>query len=93
MVCRPVWIRKYPIASTIKPTSNADAHQGRSACNPIIAAAMMSIQSIKGVELGDAFANSARNGSEAHDIIDYDAERGWVPALPSRPMALQGFGS
>jgi chorismate synthase len=50
-----------------------------------LAAAVMSIQSIKGVELGDAFANAARHGSEAHDIIDYDAERGW-----SRPTNRAG---
>jgi len=43
-----------------------------------LAGAMMSIQSIKGVEIGDAFANSARHGSQAHDVIDYDAERGWL---------------
>jgi chorismate synthase len=43
-----------------------------------LAAAMMSIQSIKGVEIGDAFANSARHGSDAHDVIDYDPQRGWV---------------
>jgi chorismate synthase len=42
-----------------------------------LAAAMMSIQSIKAVELGDGFANAARHGSAAHDVIDYDAERGW----------------
>ena len=42
-----------------------------------LAGAMMSIQSIKGVEIGDAFANAARHGSEAHDIIDYDPEHGW----------------
>jgi chorismate synthase len=42
-----------------------------------LAGAIMSIQSIKGVEIGDAFANSARHGSEAHDVIDYDAEHGW----------------
>jgi chorismate synthase len=54
-----------------------------------LAAAMMSIQSIKGVELGDAFANSARNGSEAHDIIDYDANRGWVRPT-NRAGGLEG---
>src|SRR5215471_5958408 len=54
-----------------------------------LAAAMMSIQSIKGVELGDAFANSARNGSEAHDIIDYDADRGWVRPT-NRAGGLEG---
>jgi chorismate synthase len=50
-----------------------------------LAAAMMSIQSIKGVEIGDAFANSARHGSQAHDVIDYDAEHGW-----SRPTNRAG---
>lgn len=42
-----------------------------------LAAAMMSIQSIKAVELGDGFANAARHGSQAHDIIDYDPRGGW----------------
>jgi chorismate synthase len=50
-----------------------------------LAAAVMSIQSIKGVELGDAFANAARHGSQAHDIIDYDPEQGW-----SRPTNRAG---
>ena len=54
-----------------------------------LAAAMMSIQSIKGVELGDAFANAARNGSEAHDIIDYDPDRGWVRPT-NRAGGLEG---
>lgn len=44
-----------------------------------LAAAIMSIQSLKGVEIGDAFANSARFGSQAHDVIDYDpAAGGWT---------------
>jgi chorismate synthase len=43
-----------------------------------LAAAMMSIQSIKGVEIGDAFANSARYGSQAHDVIDFDPAVGWT---------------
>ena len=50
-----------------------------------LAAAMMSIPSIKGVELGDAFANAGRHGSQVHDVIDYDAERGW-----SRPTNRAG---
>jgi chorismate synthase len=54
-----------------------------------LAAAVMSIQSIKGVELGDGFANSARLGSAAHDIIDYDAERGWVRPT-NRAGGLEG---
>jgi chorismate synthase len=54
-----------------------------------LAAAVMSIQSIKGVELGDGFANAARLGSAAHDIIDYDAERGWVRPT-NRAGGLEG---
>ena len=29
----------------------------------------MSIQSVKGVEVGDGFATAARRGSKAHDVI------------------------
>jgi chorismate synthase len=35
-----------------------------------LAGAMMSIQAIKGVEIGDGFTTAARRGSEAHDEID-----------------------
>lgn len=35
-----------------------------------IAGAMMSIQAIKGVELGDGFITATRRGSQAHDEID-----------------------
>jgi chorismate synthase len=54
-----------------------------------LASAVMSIQSIKGVELGDAFANAARPGSEAHDIIDYDPEQGWLRPT-NRAGGLEG---
>ncbi len=39
-----------------------------------IAAAMMSIQAIKGVEIGSGFGGATRRGSEVHDEIFYDAE-------------------
>jgi chorismate synthase len=54
-----------------------------------LAGAVTSIQSIKGVELGDAFANAARRGSEAHDVIDYDAEQGWTRPT-NRAGGLEG---
>src|SRR6185295_5850918 len=54
-----------------------------------LAGAMMSIQSIKGVEIGDAFANSGRHGSQAHDVIDYDRERGWIRPT-NRAGGLEG---
>jgi chorismate synthase len=54
-----------------------------------LASAVMSIQSVKGVELGDAFANTTRPGSVAHDIIDYDLEQGWIRPT-NRAGGLEG---
>jgi chorismate synthase len=39
-----------------------------------LAGALMGIQAIKGVEVGDGFATAARRGSEAHDEIEATAE-------------------
>ncbi len=40
-----------------------------------IAAAMMSIQAMKGVEIGDGFGGAGRRGSQVHDAIYYDKNR------------------
>jgi chorismate synthase len=40
----------------------------------LLAQALMSIQAVKGVEMGDGFDVSARRGSEAHDPITWDAD-------------------
>jgi chorismate synthase len=40
-----------------------------------LAAAVMGIQAVKGVEIGDGFALAARRGSEAHDEIRIDRRR------------------
>jgi chorismate synthase len=42
-----------------------------------LAQAVCSIQSIKGVSLGEAWDVAGRPGSEAHDEIFHDDERGW----------------
>src|SRR5439155_1701891 len=42
-----------------------------------LAAAVLSIQAIKGVSLGDAFDVAGRPGSEAHDEIFWSQERGY----------------
>jgi len=42
-----------------------------------IAAAMMSIQAMKGVEIGDGFTGATRWGSEVHDRIYYDEARNY----------------
>ena len=39
-----------------------------------LAGALMSIQAIKGVEIGDGFTTATRRGSEAHDEIDMTSE-------------------
>jgi chorismate synthase len=40
----------------------------------LLAQAIMSIQAVKGVEIGDAFDVAGRRGSEAHDAISWDAD-------------------
>jgi chorismate synthase len=42
----------------------------------LLARALMSIQAVKGVEVGDGFEVAARRGSEAHDPIAWDADAG-----------------
>ncbi len=39
---------------------------------------MLSIQSAKGVEIGDAIASAGRRGSSVHDEILYDDDRGYL---------------
>ena len=39
-----------------------------------LAGALMSVQAIKGVEVGDGFASSRTRGSAAHDEMDRDAD-------------------
>jgi chorismate synthase len=43
-----------------------------------LAQALMSIQAVKAVEIGDGWDNAARRGSEAHDAIVFDEELGYV---------------
>ncbi|MFW5999664.1 MAG: chorismate synthase [Halanaerobiaceae bacterium] len=42
-----------------------------------LARALMSIPAIKGVEIGPAFANASRRGSEVHDEIYFSSETGF----------------
>ncbi|HEX8804546.1 MAG TPA: chorismate synthase [Acidimicrobiales bacterium] len=42
----------------------------------LLAGALMSIQAVKGVEVGDGFEVAGRAGSRAHDPIRWDAEAG-----------------
>ncbi len=53
-----------------------------------LAAALMGIQAIKGVEVGDGFATARRRGSAAHDEID--APDGHVTRRSNRAGGLEG---
>ena len=50
-----------------------------------LAQALMSIQAVKAVEIGEGFDIAARRGSAAHDAITYDHKEGYV-----RPTARAG---
>lgn len=54
-----------------------------------LAALMMSIPAIKGVEFGAGFAYAALPGSRAHDEIFYDAQRGYY-RLTNRAGGMEG---
>ncbi len=54
-----------------------------------LAAALMGIQAIKGVEVGDGFRTAARRGSQAHDEIERDAS-GRIVRRTNRAGGLEG---
>ena len=43
-----------------------------------LAQALMSMPSVKGVEIGDGLAQTARRGSTVHDVITYQDGTGWA---------------
>jgi len=51
----------------------------------LLAQALMSIQAVKAVEIGEGWDNAVRRGSDAHDAITFDAAAGYV-----RPTARAG---
>jgi chorismate synthase len=51
----------------------------------LLAQALMSIQAVKAVEIGEGWDNAVRRGSDAHDAITFDAADGYV-----RPTARAG---
>ena len=54
-----------------------------------LAAALMGIQAIKGVEVGDGFETAKRRGSVAHDELERDAD-GIVRRLSGRAGGIEG---
>ena len=56
----------------------------------LLAQALMSIQAVKGVELGDGFEVAARRGSEAHDPIRWDPTDGAYRRDTTRAGGVEG---
>ena len=56
----------------------------------LLAQALMSIQAVKGVEIGEGFAVAARRGSEAHDEILWDPAAGRYARATDRAGGLEG---
>ena len=56
----------------------------------MLAASIMSIQAVKGVEIGDGFTGAARRGSEAHDAITWDEGSGAYRRETSKAGGTEG---
>jgi chorismate synthase len=56
----------------------------------LLAQALMSIQAMKGVEMGDGFEVAARRGSEAHDEILWDGETSTYVRESTRAGGTEG---
>jgi chorismate synthase len=56
----------------------------------LLAQALMSIQAVKGVEIGDAFDVAGRRGSSAHDAIHWDAGAGRYRRATSLAGGVEG---
>jgi chorismate synthase len=55
-----------------------------------LAMAIMSVQAIKGVEVGDAFENAKRIGTQAHDPMVLDSQKSNVERLSNRAGGTEG---
>ena len=55
-----------------------------------LAMAIMSVQAIKGVEVGDAFENAKLPGTRAHDPMTLDSQKSKVERLSNRAGGIEG---
>jgi chorismate synthase len=56
----------------------------------LLGAALLSIPAVKGVEIGPAFENARRTGTEVHDAITADADTGRLSRPTDRSGGLEG---
>ncbi|MDR7303301.1 chorismate synthase [Haloactinomyces albus] len=77
------------IAYGLPPGVGSHVHWDRK-LDARLAAALMSIQAIKGVEIGEGFANARRRGSRAHDEMYPSGGANWVSRASNRAGGLEG---
>jgi chorismate synthase len=73
----------------IPPGLGSHVHWDRK-IDGLLAQALMSIQAMKGVEIGDGFTIAARRGSEAHDEILWDEKAGAYERGSTRAGGTEG---
>lgn len=56
----------------------------------LVAQALMSIQAVKAVEIGDGLALAERRGSQAHDEITWDSASGTYERVTARAGGIEG---
>jgi chorismate synthase len=76
------------VAYDVPPGLGSHVHWDRR-LDSRLAGALMGIQAIKGVEVGDGFATAARRGSQAHDEMERDA-KGVVRRRTGRAGGTEG---
>src|SRR5690242_14706864 len=67
----------FEVIATGAPIGLGSYSQWDQRLNARLAAALMSIPSAKGVEIGGGFALAALPGSQVHDVVRYDADTTW----------------
>ena len=79
------------VATGVPPGLGSHVHFDRK-LDGQLAAALMSIQAIKGVEIGPAFANARLRGTQVHDEIMLECSARAEPAKLLRPSTGAGAG-
>ncbi len=77
------------LAYGVPPGLGSHVHWDRR-IDGLLAQALMSIQAMKGVEIGDGFATATQLGSEAHDEILWDAETNDYTRGSARAGGIEG---
>jgi chorismate synthase len=77
------------LAYGVPPGLGSHVHWDRR-IDGLLAQALMSIQAMKGVEIGDGFEVAGRRGSDAHDEILWEPESGTYPRASDRAGGTEG---